>query len=123
MARSPWRRIPVASIAGELTVLRTRLSFTKTSAEPCHPNSLSGDFHLATRERAAVDRQTLLALGRSDGTPMKGSLQVRNQPLTSPLGWFVNRARADRRETALVVVARKPKSLARNNKTECSPFG
>ena len=42
------------------------------------------DFHVATKERVAVDRPTLLALGRSDGTRMKGSLQIRNQPLTSP---------------------------------------
>src|SRR5215207_1421609 len=33
MARSPWRRIPLASIAGELTVLRTRLGLAKTSAD------------------------------------------------------------------------------------------
>jgi hypothetical protein len=33
MARSPRRRIPVASVIGELTVLRTRLGFAKTSAD------------------------------------------------------------------------------------------
>ena len=39
-----------------------------------------GGFPSGHQERAAVDRQTLLALGRTDGTPMKGSLQIRNQP-------------------------------------------
>ena len=33
MARSPRRRIPLASVIGELTVLRTRLGFAKTSAD------------------------------------------------------------------------------------------
>ena len=33
MPRSPRRRIPLASVIGELTVLRTRLGFAKTSAD------------------------------------------------------------------------------------------
>jgi hypothetical protein len=36
---------------------------------------------MATRERPAVDRQTLLALGRPGGTTMKRSLQIRNQKI------------------------------------------
>jgi hypothetical protein len=38
-------------------------------------------------------------LSRSDGTPMKGSLQIRNQPLRPSVGWRVNCDRADRRDT------------------------
>ena len=44
-----------------------------------------GGFRLVAREWAVLDRQTLLALGRSDGTSMKGSLQIRNRPLPPPI--------------------------------------
>lgn len=36
-----------------------------------------GGFRLVAREWAVLDRQTLLALGRSDGTSMEAPLQIR----------------------------------------------
>ena len=40
-----------------------------------------GGFRLVAIEWAIPNRQILLALGRSDGTSMKSSLQIRNRPL------------------------------------------
>ena len=59
---------------------------------PSRLETTSGDFHVANRERSALDRQTSLALSRSDGTPMKGSLQIRNQPQRQEARLFELRA-------------------------------
>jgi hypothetical protein len=53
-----------------------------------------GDFHGGTSVRAALGRQTLLALGRPDGTPMVASLQICN-PSPPSLGSRVNATQED----------------------------
>ena len=88
----PARYVRKASIAWAMSTLTLRPIRQIIAAS----NNIGG-FPSGHQERAAVDRQTLLALRRTDGTPMKGSLQIRNQP--------PRRARADRQDTALVVVA------------------
>jgi hypothetical protein len=93
MPRSPRRRIPLASVIGELTVLRTRLGFAKTSADLtpatgarttrfCRtqlpsPNHSTGHLRPAEVLAEALSAVRLHAVDRSRKTALRTCLRAR----------------------------------------------
>jgi hypothetical protein len=70
MARSPRRRIPFASVIGELTVLRTRLGFAKTSADLTPATGARTTRFCRTQQRrSSCADQSLTARRQASGRP------------------------------------------------------